>query len=83
MGPISKNKDSKLMQMLSPSSIIYLCGLLPNLPKSYNLLTEATRIRRTLEQCTWTIAAILLVSPLTDGSQFSMQIKGAQVVVIN
>lgn len=41
MGPISKNEDSKLMQMLSPSSTIYLCGLLPIRPKSYNLLTQS------------------------------------------
>lgn len=41
MGPISKNEDSKLMQMLRPSSTIYLCGLLPLRPKAYNLLTQS------------------------------------------
>lgn len=38
MGPISKKQDSQLMQRLSASSPIHLCGLLPILPKSYNLL---------------------------------------------
>lgn len=41
MGLISKNEDSKLMQILSPSSTIYLGGLLPICPKSYNLLTQS------------------------------------------
>ena len=38
------------MQMLSPSSGIYVCGLLPILPKSYNLLTMAIHIQHSLEQ---------------------------------
>lgn len=51
IGPISKNKDSKLMQMLSPSSGIYLCHLLPIIPKSYNILTMAIHTQYSMEQC--------------------------------
>lgn len=45
------------MQMLSPSSTIYLCGLLPIRPKSYNLLTRAIHIQHSLEQYTLPIAS--------------------------
>lgn len=58
MGPISKNEDSKLMQMLRPSSTIYLCGLLPLRPKAYNLLTQSyIHIQHSLEQYMLPIAS--------------------------
>lgn len=63
------------MQILSPSSTIYLWVCCPPSQILYNLLTTAVHSQHSLEQYTWPIAAILPVSPFTDGSQFSKQIK--------
>ena len=69
-GPISKKRDSQLMQRLSASSPAHLCGLLPILPKSYNLLALAIDAQHSLEWCTSLTAAVLPGRPLTDGSVF-------------